>query len=78
MADVEEVLDAVRQRFEPESIVSVGYLNGGRVAARLCAGADVGAVVALTLIPAPTRLLVMHGTAGTWTDPHFAYSGSAG
>ena len=51
---------------------------GGRVAARLAAGADVGAVVALApwwvggdadLIPPPTRLLVVHGTADTWTDP---------
>ena len=51
---------------------------GGRVAAHLADGADVGAVVALApwwvggdgdLIPPPTRLLVVHGTEDTWTDP---------
>jgi pimeloyl-ACP methyl ester carboxylesterase len=76
--DVTRVLDGVRQRFEPESIVLVGHSMGGRVAARLAAGGDVGAVVALApwwtgddgdLIPARTRLLVVHGTADTWTDP---------
>jgi pimeloyl-ACP methyl ester carboxylesterase len=76
--DAKEVLDEIRQRFEPESIVLVGHSMGGRVAAQLSAGADIGAVVALApwwvggdgdLIPAPTRLLVVHGTADTWTDP---------
>ncbi len=51
---------------------------GGRVAAHLAARGDVGTVVALApwwvggdgdLIPVTTRLLVMHGTADTWTDP---------
>ena len=51
---------------------------GGRVAARLSAGGQIGAVVALApywpggdgdLIPWPTRLLVLHGTADTRTDP---------
>jgi len=51
---------------------------GGRVAARLSAGGRIGAVVALApywpsgdgdLIPSPTRLLVVHGTADTRTDP---------
>ena len=51
---------------------------GGRVAARLSAGGQVGAVVALApywprgdgdLIPVSTRLLVVHGTADTRTDP---------
>jgi len=52
---------------------------GGRVAAHLSAEGDVGAVVALApwwhgekadLIPVGTRLLVVHGTADTRTDPH--------
>jgi len=51
---------------------------GGRVAAYLAAGGDIGAVVALApwwhdekadLIPVGTRLLVVHGTADTRTDP---------
>lgn len=76
--DAKEVLDDIRQRFESENIVLVGHSMGGRVAAQLSAGADIGAVVALApwwvggdgdLIPAPTRLLVVHGTADTWTDP---------
>jgi pimeloyl-ACP methyl ester carboxylesterase len=78
MRDANEVLDGIRQRFEPENIVLVGHSMGGRVAAQLSAGADVGAVVALApwwvggdgdLIPASTRLLVVHGTSDTWTDP---------
>jgi pimeloyl-ACP methyl ester carboxylesterase len=65
-------------QFEPKNIVLVGHSMGGRVAAQLCAGVDIGAVVALApwwvgddaeLIAAPTRLLVLHGTADTWTDP---------
>lgn len=76
--DAQDVLDEVRQRFGPKDIVLVGHSMGGRVAAWLSAGADVGAMVALApwwvggdsyLIPAPTRLLVVHGTADTWTDP---------
>ena len=76
--DAEHVLDGVRRRFEPKSIVLVGHSMGGRVAAHVARRADIGAVVALApwwvggdadLIPAPTRLLVVHGTADTWTDP---------
>jgi pimeloyl-ACP methyl ester carboxylesterase len=76
--DAERVLDAVRHRFDPKSIVLVGHSMGGRVAAHLAGGADIGAVVALApwwvggdgdLIPPHTRLLVVHGTADTWTDP---------
>jgi pimeloyl-ACP methyl ester carboxylesterase len=78
VVDAKNVLDDVRRRFEPESIVLVGHSMGGRVAAQLSANADIGAVVALApwwvggegdLIPASTRLLVVHGTADSWTDP---------
>jgi dienelactone hydrolase len=78
VVDASAVLDAVRHRFEPKDIVLVGHSMGGRVAARLAAGGQVGAVVALApywprddadLIDAPTRLLVVHGTADTRTDP---------
>jgi len=76
--DAKQALVAVRRQFEPENIVLVGHSMGGRVAAQLSAGAHIGAVVALApwwvggdgdLILAPTRLLVVHGTADTWTDP---------
>jgi pimeloyl-ACP methyl ester carboxylesterase len=85
--DAKHVLDAVRHRFEPKSIVLVGHSMGGRVAAHLAGGADIGAVVALApwwvggdgdLIPPPTRLLVVHGTADTWTDPASGGPANAG
>jgi pimeloyl-ACP methyl ester carboxylesterase len=76
--DARAVLDGVRDRFEPAEIAVVGHSMGGRVAAHLATRGDVGGVVALApwwvgddgdLIPATTRLLVVHGTADTWTDP---------
>ena len=76
--DAEAVLDRARERFEPAQIAVVGHSMGGRVAAHLAARGDVGSVVALApwwvgddgdLIPVSTRLLVVHGTADTWTDP---------
>ncbi|WP_264059505.1 alpha/beta hydrolase family protein [Mycobacterium montefiorense] len=78
VADATAALDDVRHRFEPKSIVLVGHSMGGRVATRLAADGQVGAVVALApywprddgdLIPVSTRLLVVHGTADTRTDP---------
>ena len=71
-------LVALRQRFEPADIVVVGHSMGGRVAAHLAASGDVGAVAALApwwpaadadLVPVGCRLLTLHGTADTWTDP---------
>ena len=76
--DAEAVLDRARERFEPQQIAVVGHSMGGRVAAHLAARDDVGSVVALApwwvgddgdLIPVSTRLLVLHGTTDTWTDP---------
>ncbi|KAA1250385.1 alpha/beta fold hydrolase [Mycobacterium simiae] len=76
--DAQNVLDDVRQELEPKHFVLVGHSMGGRVAAQLAARTDVGAVVALApwwthgdgdLIRVGTRLLVLHGTADTWTDP---------
>jgi pimeloyl-ACP methyl ester carboxylesterase len=78
LRDAEAVLDRARDRFEPARIAVVGHSMGGRVAAHLAARGDVGTVVALApwwagsdgdLIPTSTRLLVVHGTADTWTDP---------
>lgn len=78
LRDATEVLERVRSWCSPESLVLVGHSMGGRVAAYLAARGDVGAVVALApwwqgdkadLIPVGTRLLVVHGTADTRTDP---------
>jgi pimeloyl-ACP methyl ester carboxylesterase len=81
VCDANEVLDQIRGRGGPETpknIVLVGHSMGGRVAAHLSAQGDIGAVVALApwwhgekgdLIPVGTRLLVVHGTADTRTDP---------
>ncbi|MCV7079584.1 hypothetical protein AWC27_02220 [Mycobacterium szulgai] len=76
--DADRALDELSERCAPKNIVLVGHSMGGRVAARLAARSDVGAVVALApwwvngagdRIPAHTRLLVVHGTGDTWTDP---------
>jgi pimeloyl-ACP methyl ester carboxylesterase len=82
--DANEVLDRIRQSREPgkpkdpKDIVLVGHSMGARVAAHLAARGGIGAVVALApwwhgdtgdLIPERTRLLVVHGTADTRTDP---------
>ncbi|MDT5137856.1 MAG: hypothetical protein QOD58_2118 [Mycobacterium sp.] len=80
--DAEKVLGQIRQRSANlETVVLVGHSMGGRVAAQLSAQGGVGAVVALApwwngdkgdLIPAGTRLLVLHGTADTRTDPRLS------
>lgn len=79
--DAQRVLDELREQYalaNPESIVLVGHSMGGRVAARLASSGGIGAVVALApwwvngagdRIPASTRLLVVHGTADSRTDP---------
>lgn len=59
---------------------------GGRVAAQLAAQGGIAAVVALApwwdgdkgdLIPVGTRLLVLHGTADTRTDPQLSRTQTA-
>lgn len=78
VADATAALDQVRRRYEPKIVVLVAHSMGGRVAARLAAAGQIGALVALApywprddadLIPTSTRLLVIHGTADTRTDP---------
>jgi pimeloyl-ACP methyl ester carboxylesterase len=78
LRDAGAALDGLRDRFDPAQIVLVGHSMGGRVAAHLSAREDVGAVAALApwwprddgdLVPACCRLLVVHGTADTRTDP---------
>ena len=84
LRDAAIALASMREHFDAAKIVVVGHSMGGRVAAHLSASGDVGAVVALApwwlrddadLIPNTCRLLVMHGTADTWTDPHSSYIG---
>lgn len=78
LSDARAALDDMLTRIAAQRVVVVGHSMGGRVAAHLAAGTEVGAVVALApwwpdgdgdLIPAGRRLLTMHGTADTWTDP---------
>src|SRR4029079_1343344 len=85
--DAEAVLDRARERFAREQIAVVGHSMGGRVAAHLAARGDIGSVVALApwwvgsdaeLIPVTTRLLVVHGTADTWTDPRASFAQTRG
>jgi pimeloyl-ACP methyl ester carboxylesterase len=82
LRDAAITLDSMRDHFDAAKIVLVGHSMGGRVAAHLSAGGDVGAVVALApwwprndadLIPTTCRLRVLHGTADTWTDPRSSY-----
>jgi pimeloyl-ACP methyl ester carboxylesterase len=79
LRDAERVLEDMRRRCQPGNIAVVGHSMGGRVAAHLAAGGGVGSVVALApwwehgdgdLIPAHTRLLAVHGTADSITDPN--------
>lgn len=79
--DARAVLGQMRRRYEPKKVALVGHSMGGRVAAHLSALDEVGAVVALApwwyggkgdLIPAGTRLLVLHGTADVRTDPRLS------
>jgi dienelactone hydrolase len=86
LRDAQHALDELRSRFEPSDIVVVGHSMGARVAVHLAAGGDVGAVAALApwwpdddakLVPPNRRLLTMHGTADTWTDPVAAQAQTA-
>ena len=61
----------------PSNLILVGHSMGARVAVHV-APRDVGGIVALApwwpdddadLVPTHSRLLTVHGTADTWTDP---------
>jgi pimeloyl-ACP methyl ester carboxylesterase len=78
LRDAETALDSLLSRHDPAQIVLVGHSMGGRVAAHLSARHGIAGVVALApwwpdndgaLIPTGSRLLTVHGTADTWTDP---------
>ena len=71
-------LDRMLTDVDPRRVVLVGHSMGGRVAAHLSADSDIGGVVALApwwprndadLVPLGCRLLAVHGTADTRTDP---------
>ena len=77
--DAEDALARMRRELNlnPGNLVLIGHSMGARVAAHV-APRDVGGIVALApwwpdddadRIPAHSRLLTVHGTADTWTDP---------
>jgi pimeloyl-ACP methyl ester carboxylesterase len=78
LRDGRAALEDMLERVGDGPVVLVGHSMGGRVAAHLAAGGRVAAVAALApwwpegdgdLIPPSCKLLTMHGTADTWTDP---------
>jgi pimeloyl-ACP methyl ester carboxylesterase len=86
LRDASTALNELLVRHKPSDIVVVGHSMGARVAVHLAAGGDVGAVAALApwwpaadadLVPVGCRLLTMHGTADTWTDPVAAQAQTA-
>ena len=71
-------LDRMLEDIDPRRVVLVGHSMGGRVAVHLSADSEIGGVVALApwwprddseLVPIGCRLLAVHGTADTRTDP---------
>lgn len=78
LVDARAALGEMVLRVGTGPIVLVGHSMGGRVAAQLAAEGRVAGVAALApwwpegdgdLIPPACRLLTMHGTADSWTDP---------
>ncbi len=78
LRDAESALHRLRRDSGLDRVILVGHSMGARVAAHLSATTGVEAVVALApwwpfddgdLVPTSCRLLVLHGTADTWTDP---------
>lgn len=76
--DARYALDRMLGDIDARRIVLVGHSMGGRVAVHLSEGSDIGGVVALApwwprndseLVPVGCRLLAVHGTADTRTDP---------
>ena len=76
LRDAEFALQAMRR--DVDRVVLVGHSMGGRVGAHLSATGEVVGLVALApwwphddadLIPTSCRLLTLHGTADSWTDP---------
>ncbi|MFF2554020.1 alpha/beta fold hydrolase [Nocardia sp. NPDC058058] len=76
VTDADRALSAVPASSGP--IILVGHSMGGRVAAHVAARHTIAGIVALApwwpnddaaLIPAATRLRVLHGIDDSWTDP---------
>jgi len=76
LRDAESALQAMRR--DVDRVVLVGHSMGARVGAHLSASSHVAGLVALApwwphddadLIPTSCRLLTLHGTADSWTDP---------
>jgi pimeloyl-ACP methyl ester carboxylesterase len=78
LRDAENALFRLRREAGSANVVLVGHSMGARVAVHLAAANDIDGVVALApwwphndadLLPTSCRLLTIHGTADTWTDP---------
>lgn len=76
--DAKSALHTMRREINPERVVLVGHSMGARVAVHLSGSSDVDGVVALApwwphddadLVPTGCRLLTLHGSADSWTDP---------
>ncbi|WP_019878191.1 alpha/beta hydrolase [Sporichthya polymorpha] len=78
VADARWALDRVREQHGDVPVILVGHSMGGRTALQVADDPAVVGIVALApWLPAgerrpalgSTRLLVVHGTADSWTDP---------
>ena len=78
LRDAESALERLQRDIGSSPVVLVGHSMGARVAAHLSGSDGVVGVVALApwwphndaeLVPTSCRLLTLHGTADTWTDP---------
>lgn len=78
VADARAALDAITKRDAQARVILLGHSMGGRVASELCRDPAVVGVVALAPwwpdgvsvnLRSGTPLIVLHGTADSWTDP---------
>ncbi|MGO4445879.1 dienelactone hydrolase family protein [Mycobacterium sp. 2YAF39] len=78
LRDAQAALQTLMRDINSGQVVLVGHSMGGRVAVHLAAHNDVAGIVALApwwphndadLVPPGSRLLTLHGTADSWTDP---------
>ncbi|MDI9899782.1 alpha/beta hydrolase [Rhodococcus sp. IEGM 1409] len=78
VADARAALESITKRDAQDQVILLGHSMGGRVAAELCGDPAVVGVVALApwwpegtpvALRSDTPLVVLHGTADSWTDP---------